>query len=113
MKAGPLNPRAVRLALAVGDNDFQIIAGTTYVLGIRGDLTGSTITATSFLGTVDDIEVIDEDAGGVLIEDFPTTAEGTFCTTGNWIRVTRAHGDPETAPALIVSYIEAKLSGTQ
>lgn len=108
MKYGPLNPFAVRRELVDGvPLDIQVVAGATYVLAVRGDVTGATITASSFLGTPDNIEVIDTAAGGALFENFPTVTEGTFVTTGNWVRIERTGG----VTPLVVSYIEAHSGG--
>lgn len=116
MKAGPLNPPAHRRPLlATEPLTLQVVAGTTYVLAVRGDLTGSVIAAVSYLGTRADIEVADEDVGGVTIENFPTTQEGTLCTSGNLVVVTRVFTPvgSEPPPDLVVSMAEVKLSGRQ
>jgi hypothetical protein len=119
MKSGPLNPFAIRKPLVAGTPlDLQVVAGLPYILAIRGTFTGSSVVVKSFLGTSSDIEEIDEDAGGVIIDGFtdPTAAvELPIQTTGNWIRIERTLDDPapDPVPDLIVSLIDAQAGGAK
>lgn len=109
MKFPPIHSISRRVAvLATAALNLEIYPGLTYVLAVRGNLTGSSWTAVTMLR--------DPETGAVVagtekaLENFDVTKECVVVTSGDVIRITRTHASGEEAPALTLSIINVALS---
>lgn len=108
-KFPPVHPIAQRVDLPAGTPvNIYVYPGLTYMIGRRGDDTGSTYEVVSLLRNVE-TGAIDEDSA-LPLELFTEAGEDTFVTSGDVVRVTRTHGDGAEAPVLRLSLINIALS---